>query len=138
ILELDLLGDRHAVLGDRRVPELLLDDDVATLRTEGDLHRVGQLVHAPLEARAGLRIEFEVLGSHLFLPAQLSLAMTSDSLIRMISSSSSSTCEPVYFPYTTRSPTLSSIGTRWPFSIRPGPTAMTSPWIGFSLAVSGM
>src|SRR5213082_1859817 len=31
-------------------------------------------------------------------PAQLSLAMTSDSLIRMISSSSSSTCEPVYFP----------------------------------------
>src|SRR3989442_6832949 len=70
--------------------------------------------------------------------AQLSFAMTSDSLIRMISSSSSSTCEPVYFPYTTRSPTFSSIGTRWPFSIRPGPTAMTSPWIGFSLAVSGM
>src|SRR3989440_8787333 len=71
-------------------------------------------------------------------PAQLSLAMTSDSLIRMISSSSSSTCEPVYFPYTTRSPTFSSIGTRWPFSNRPGPTAMISPWIGFSLAVSGM
>src|SRR5712691_8775974 len=46
---------------------LLLNDVVATLRTEGDLHRVCQLVHAPLEARAGLRIEFEVLGSHLFL-----------------------------------------------------------------------
>src|SRR5439155_1472140 len=67
ILELELLCDRHAVLGHRRVTELLLDDDVATLRTEGDLHRVRQLVHAPLEARAGLRIEFEVLGSHLVL-----------------------------------------------------------------------
>src|SRR5512143_3707296 len=31
-----------------------------------------------------------------------------------------------------------SIFTRWPFSNRPGPTASTSPWVGFSLAVSGM
>jgi hypothetical protein len=38
----------------------------------------------------------------------------------------------------TLSPTLRSTGTRWPFSIRPGPTAITSPWVGFSLAVSGM
>ncbi len=32
----------------------------------------------------------------------------------------------------------SSIGTSASFSRRPGPTAITSPWIGFSLAVSGM
>src|SRR6266487_662925 len=50
VLELDLLRDGDPVLGDRRVPELLVDDDVATLGTEGDLHRLGQLVHAPLEA----------------------------------------------------------------------------------------
>src|SRR5688500_65004 len=30
------------------------------------------------------------------------------------------------------------MGTRTPFSVRPGPTAITSPWVGFSLAVSGM
>src|SRR6266566_1336147 len=38
----------------------------------------------------------------------------------------------------TRSPTFSSIGMTSPFSRRPGPTARISPWIGFSLAVSGM
>src|SRR2546430_17163323 len=63
----------RSVLGDGRVPELLVDDDVATLRTEGHLHRVCQLVHAPLEPRAGLCIEFEVLGSHLFLPRSAEL-----------------------------------------------------------------
>src|SRR5207249_9264612 len=34
ILELDLLRDGDPILGDRRVPKLLVDDDVATLGTE--------------------------------------------------------------------------------------------------------
>src|SRR6187431_3521553 len=39
----------------------------------------------------------------------------------------------------TLSPTLTSIGTRLPLSsMRPGPTATTSPSWGFSLAVSGI
>src|SRR6266511_6166378 len=38
----------------------------------------------------------------------------------------------------TVSPTFTSIGTRCPSSNRPGPTAMTSPSWGFSLAVSGI
>src|SRR5690606_31159237 len=46
ILQLDLLGDRDAVLRDRRGPELLVEDDVAALRSERDLDRVGQQVHA--------------------------------------------------------------------------------------------
>ncbi len=46
VLELDLLGDGHAVLGDRRRAEALLDDDVAALGAERDLHRVGQRVDA--------------------------------------------------------------------------------------------
>ena len=45
IFELDLLGDGHAVLGDRRGTELLLDNNVATLRAEGDLDRVGEDVY---------------------------------------------------------------------------------------------
>jgi hypothetical protein len=46
VLELDLLRDRHAVLGDRRRAEALLDDDVAALGAEGDLHRVRERVDA--------------------------------------------------------------------------------------------
>src|SRR6266566_4078253 len=64
ILELDLLGDGHAVLGDRRITEFLVDDDVPALRTEGDLHRLGQLVHAPLQAGAGLYVELQLLCRH--------------------------------------------------------------------------
>ena len=40
--KLDLLGDGHAVLGDAGSTERLLDDDIAALRTEGHLDRIGQ------------------------------------------------------------------------------------------------
>src|SRR5579859_299722 len=46
VLQLDLFGYGHAVLGDGRRTELLLDDHVAALRTERDLHCVGKYVHA--------------------------------------------------------------------------------------------
>ncbi len=45
VLEVDFLRDRHAVLGDERRSELLVEDDVAALGAEGDLHRVGEGVH---------------------------------------------------------------------------------------------
>src|SRR5713226_8504099 len=73
VFELDLLRDGYPVLGNRRAPELFVDDAVATLRTEGDLPRLRQLVHTSLESRAGLCIEFEVLGSHLFRPRSAEL-----------------------------------------------------------------
>ena len=46
VLEVDLLGHRHAVLGDGGGAELLVDDDVAALGAERDLDRVGQGVDA--------------------------------------------------------------------------------------------
>jgi hypothetical protein len=46
ILELDLLGDGHAVLGDGRRTEALLDDDVSALGAERDFHGVGESVDA--------------------------------------------------------------------------------------------
>src|SRR3712207_6901480 len=49
VLELDLLGHRHPVLGDGGRPEALLDDDVAPLGAEGDLHRLRQRVDARSE-----------------------------------------------------------------------------------------
>ena len=62
VLELDLLGDGHAVLGDRGGAPLLVEHDVAALRAEGDADGVGQLVHAGLEAPAGLFVEGDGLG----------------------------------------------------------------------------
>ena len=55
VLELDLLGDGHAVVGDGRGAELLVERDVAALGAEGGLDRVGEDVDALLErlARAG-------------------------------------------------------------------------------------
>ena len=46
VLEVDFLGDGHAVLGDGGGAELLVDDDVAALGAERDLDRVGQGVDA--------------------------------------------------------------------------------------------
>ena len=62
VLELDLLGDGDAVVGDRGRAPLLLEHDVAALRAEGDAHGVGELVHARLEGAAGLLVERDDLG----------------------------------------------------------------------------
>ncbi len=64
VLELDLLGDGDAVVGDGGGAPLLLEDHVAALRAEGDPDRVGELVHARLEAAPGLLIELNGLGHH--------------------------------------------------------------------------
>ncbi len=48
VVELDLLGDGDAVVGDRGgAPPLLVQDDVAALRAEGDLDGVGEGVQTP-------------------------------------------------------------------------------------------
>ena len=66
VLELDLLGDGDAVVGDRRGAPLLLQDDVASLRAERDAYGVGQLVHAVLEGPPGLGGVRDDLRSHTY------------------------------------------------------------------------
>src|SRR6516225_7639268 len=67
------------------------------------------------------------------------MPMTSDSFMIISSSPSRRTSVPDHFPNSTRSPVLTSSGCTFPSSPRaPGPTAITSPSIGFSWAVSGM
>ncbi|MGY4167034.1 hypothetical protein ACVIM8_001107 [Bradyrhizobium sp. USDA 4529] len=66
VVELDLLGDGDAVLGDAGSAEALLDDDVAALGAERHLHSVGEHVDTAQHAVAGLSGEFYVLGSHWF------------------------------------------------------------------------
>ena len=62
LLELDLAGDGHAVVGDGRGAELLVQHDVAALGTEGHLDRVGELVDAALEGATSGLVEDELLG----------------------------------------------------------------------------
>ncbi len=64
VLELDLLGDRHAVLGRARRAERLLDDDVAALGPERHLHGVGEDVDAAQHSFARIDGKANVLGSH--------------------------------------------------------------------------
>ncbi len=64
VFELDLLGDGDAVLGHRRRPPGLLDDDVTAAGPERHLDRVGQRVEPVRDALAGaLRIN-DVFGCH--------------------------------------------------------------------------
>ncbi len=58
VLEFNLAGNCHAVLGDVGSAELAADDDVAAFRTEGYLDSVGEGVDTFLELVAGFDIEF--------------------------------------------------------------------------------
>src|SRR5262249_744467 len=64
VLELDLLGDGDAVLGDRGRAPALLDDDVAAAGTEGHLDRVGEDVEAARDLGAGLGRKYDLFGCH--------------------------------------------------------------------------
>src|SRR5690606_25888226 len=142
VFELDFLGNGHAVLGHRGGSKALLDDDVAALGTEGHLHRVGERVDAGENEVPSRLFKNDFLGSHgsvLLLDAHFSMTPRMSSSRRMrCSSPSSLTSVPAYLPNRTRSPVLTLSSMRLPSSSLPGPTAMTSPSMGFSLAVSGM
>ena len=62
--ELDLLGDGHAVLGDGRRAEFLVDDDVAALGPEGHLDRTREKFDAAQDLLAGGFFENELFGRH--------------------------------------------------------------------------
>ena len=54
VLQLDLLGDGHAVVGDEGSAELLVQHHIAALGAQSDLNGIGQLVDAGLQSLAGL------------------------------------------------------------------------------------
>jgi hypothetical protein len=62
VLELHLLGDGHAVVGDGGRAPLLVDDDIAAARAERHLHGVGEMIHSALKAAAGVLVELQDLG----------------------------------------------------------------------------
>src|SRR6202007_1154856 len=66
VLELDLLGDGHAIVGDRGCAPPLLESHVPALGAEGYLHGVGELIHAALEAAPGVLVKRDHLRCHWF------------------------------------------------------------------------
>jgi len=61
IVDLDFLRDGHAVIGDGGGAELLVEDDVASLRSERDLHGVSELVDTCFECTTGFVVELQLL-----------------------------------------------------------------------------
>src|SRR5690606_10278913 len=64
VLQLDLLGDGDAVLGDQRSAEAAIQDHVAAFRAEGGLDGVGQNVDANQHLLASGIAEFDFFSSH--------------------------------------------------------------------------
>ena len=62
VLKLDLLGDRHAVLGDAGSAIALVDHDVAALRAERHLDGVGENIDAAQHLVARIGGKSDVLG----------------------------------------------------------------------------
>ena len=62
--ELDLLGDGDAVLGDARRAERLVEHDVAALRAQRHLDRIGENVDAAQHPVARVGVKSDFLGSH--------------------------------------------------------------------------
>ena len=52
VLELDLLGDGNAVIGDERTAVLLVEYNVAALRADGYLNGISELINAALQSLA--------------------------------------------------------------------------------------
>ena len=68
VFELDLAGDGHAVVGDGRRAELLVEHDVAALGAKRHLDRVGELVDAPLEGATRGLVKNQLLCHVVVLP----------------------------------------------------------------------
>ncbi len=69
VLQFDFLGDADAVLGDAGSAEALVDDDVAALRPQGHLDRIGQNVDAAQNALTSVTRKLYVLRCHDLLPS---------------------------------------------------------------------
>src|SRR5690606_35045599 len=64
VLELDLLGDRDAVLRDGGRAEALLEDHVTSARAEGDLDGARELFDATTDGVPSVVLEGDFLGTH--------------------------------------------------------------------------
>src|SRR5262249_6248612 len=64
IVELDFLGDGHAVLGDTGCAVRFIEHDIAALGAERHFHRIGENIDAAKHLVAGIGRKFYVFGCH--------------------------------------------------------------------------
>ena len=62
VIELDVLGDGDAVMGDGRRAPLLIERNVAALGAEGGLDGIGEDVDTGFQGLPSLGIELDYLG----------------------------------------------------------------------------
>src|SRR6266576_571552 len=74
VLELDLLGDGHTIVGDRGCAPLLLEHHVPALGAEGYFYGVGQLIHTAFEAAPRVLVQRDHLGCHRLQSSQAFMA----------------------------------------------------------------
>src|SRR6202012_2327581 len=65
-LDLDLAGDRHTIVGDRRRAELFVEHDVTAFGAERDLDGVGDSVDPRLQGATRVLCVLQLLMSHLY------------------------------------------------------------------------
>ena len=68
LFQLDLLGDGNTVVGDQRSAVLLVEDDVAALRTDGDFNGVSELVDTAEQSISGFNALYDFLCHDLYSP----------------------------------------------------------------------
>ena len=61
IVQLDVLGNGHTVVGDQRSAEFLVQNNIAALRTQSYLNRISQLVYAAAQCTASFLAEKNLL-----------------------------------------------------------------------------
>ena len=137
LLDVDIAGDGHAVIGDGGATEGLGQHDVAAARAEGDLDGISQRIDAALDSLAGFLVECNEL-CHKWAYFSMTASRSREDSSRYSSPLYFSSVPP-YLEKTTVSPSLTPTGVASPLSlVRPGPTATTVASCGFSLAESGM
>ena len=67
VLQLDFLRDGDTIIGDERGAVGLINQNVSTLRPQGDLHRVRQLVYASLQFSSGVFAIYQILSHDTYL-----------------------------------------------------------------------
>ncbi len=66
VFQFDFLGDRHAVLGDRRGTEFFVKDHVAAFRAERGHDGAGKFLHALEQRLPRLLVEYQLFSCHIF------------------------------------------------------------------------
>ncbi|MPM47325.1 hypothetical protein SDC9_94034 [bioreactor metagenome] len=145
VFQFDFFGNGHAIVSDGGGTKFAVDGHVAAFGAKGGDDSVCNDINTVLELSASIFAKDELFSRHrinllLRMMTNYLVTIASRSLSRRMRSFLPSTLisVPPYLANKTVSLTATSMAMRLPFSSRsPGPMERTTPFWGFSLAVSG-